>query len=526
MARTAVFLVSLALVLLTGTSTCVSAEFTLHALFTDHAVLQQGLPVPVWGTASAGDVIEVCFSGQTQTVTTSVDGQWVIVLEPLSSSADPRDLVVSSGDETRTVTDVLVGEVWVCSGQSNMARNMAGMHDKKDIIDEAKAGGFPNIRLFHVPVRGVAKPQANVEANWETCTEISVHRFSATGFYFGRALNRDRKVPVGLIQAAYGGTNATCWISPDTLQQAPALAGELNYFKHCVAEYPLAKRKYETAFKRWNQRMEMAEVAGETFDDERPWEPMGPDHMKQPGGFYNGMVAPLQPYPIAGVIWYQGESNATTPEKAIQYKALMLALIEGWRTDWASKAVDAEPQRDFPFYLVQLPNFGGGHPKGWPIIRDQMLQVAKEAKNAGMVVTIDIGDPDDIHPQNKRVVGGRLSQLVRGDAYGEDLVYSGPIYRSMTVQGDAVIIEFDHVGSGLTSSDSDPLRGFSIASGEGQYIPATATILAKDRISVTALKIKKPKRVRYAWHPNPDRPNLANHEGLPASPFHTDDWQP
>ncbi len=498
------------------------AELTLHPLFTDHAVLQQGQPVPVWGTAEAGDKIQLSFAGQQKNTTTQADGTWMLTLAPLPASATPRNLTISSDKHNLTIQDILIGEVWLCAGQSNMARSMSGMVDKKDVIEDTKAGKFKNIRLFKVPLLGKNQSQTSVDTSWTPCSEESVNGFSGTGFYFGRALHRDLKVPVGLIHANWGGTNASCWISKNTLENDPTAAYLLSAFKASLARYPKAKKAYDQALAEWEQKAQAAKQAGQDFEEKAPREPMGLEHPKQPAGFYNGMIAPLQPYTIAGVIWSQGESNATNTTTASNYKKLMLALISGWRSDWVKK-VSSGKQRNFPFYQVQLPNFSDGHPEAWPIIREQMLQIWQQGENTGMVVTIDIGNPDDIHPQNKRIVGDRLSRFAQANAYGKKIPYSGPIYQNMQVHESNITLTFTHLDGGLICKDGQSLRHFTIAGQDKKFVPAQAHIV-NDTLIASSPQIKKPRAVRYAWSNNPENPNFFNQAGLPASPFRTDSW--
>ncbi len=500
------------------------AELSLHPLFTDHAVLQQGQPVPVWGTADADETILVRFADQMKKTTAQADGTWMLILDPLSVSAEPRTLSVSAGNDALTIKDILVGEVWLCAGQSNMARGMGGMVDKKDVIEDTKAGKFKTIRLFKVPLLGKNQAQTSVDTSWTQCTEESVNGFSGTGFYFGRALHRDLKVPVGLIHANWGGTNASCWISKNTLENDPAAAYLLRAFKDRLTRYPEAKKAYDKALAEREQKTKAAKLAGQRFEEQPPREPMGTEHPKQPAGFYNGMIAPLQPYAIAGAIWSQGESNATNTTTASNYKDLMLALVSGWRADWAKKVPNGK-QRNFPFYQVQLPNFADGHPEAWPIIREQMLQIWQQGKNTGMVVTIDVGNPDDIHPQNKRIVGGRLARFAQANAYGKEIVYSGPIYKSMRVKNATIVLEFDQTGGGLSNKDGKALRHFTIAGEDEKFVSAEAHINDDNTISVSSPQVKNPQAVRYAWSNNPENPNFFNKENLPASPFRTDKWQ-
>ncbi len=503
------------------------AELKLHPLFTDHGVLQQELPVPVWGWSDPGTEVSVTFAGQSRKATTDADGRWQVVLDPLTANATGTTLTVKSGGETVTVSDVLVGEVWLCSGQSNMAWPVGRSLKAEAMVEEAKAGRFTKIRLFRVPVDGADERRENIEVkfrtHWQESTAETIPQFTAAGFYFGRALHVARDVPVGLIQSANGGTNAFSWINRETLENDPVARVTRNYWKETVERHPAAMAAYEKKRAEWDAKVKAAKEAGKPAPAGRaPREPLGPTHVKRPAGHYNAMIAPLEPFAIRGAIWYQGEANSRPPF-APQYRDLMFALVEDWRADWAAAAPSLE-RRDFPFYLVQLPNFGGGHEQGWPVIREQMLQFWQQGSNTGMVVTIDVGDPGDIHPQNKQPVGERLARFARARAYGEDIVYSGPIYHSLTIEGGKAIVKFTHVGGGLVSTDKQPLRHFTIAGADSIFVKADAEI-AGDTVVVSSPDVPDPRAVRYAWSNDPENINFANDAGLPASPFRTDSWE-
>ena len=514
-----------ALLLLAGllSAESLQAELKLHSLFTDHVVLQQGMTVPVWGQANPEENVEVSFAGQKAKVKADANGRWMALLNPLTMSADPAELKVSAGKESVTIKDVLVGEVWVCSGQSNMGMPVSQSFDADKTVGEAEKGAYGNVRLFRVPVRGENERQSKVDALWAVCDGKSVARFSAAGFYFGRALSRDLEVPVGLIQSAMGGTNAYSWLNSETYGSNPAAKESREYFAQAVKGHPKAIKLYEKRMVAWREKVKEANRAGVKMERKAPREPMGPEHVKRPTGLYNAMVAPLQPYAIKGAIWYQGEANSRPPF-ATNYEELMLAMIEGWRQDWAAQLPGKEAKKDFPFYLVQLPNFSGGHAQGWPVIREQMLKFWQEGKNTGMAVAIDVGETKDIHPRNKIPVGERLARFARGNAYGEDLVYSGPIYESMAVKGSSIEVKFAHAGGGLKSSDGMTLRHFSVAGADGAFVDAEAKISSKDTLTITSDKVKEPRAVRYAWANNPEKINFYNAEELPASPFRTDNW--
>ncbi len=496
------------------------AELTLNPLFTDHAVLQRNMAVPVWGTADAGASVEVSFGGQTKSAEANADGKWMVKLDSLEASAEGRELTAKAGEETVTVSDVLVGEVWVCSGQSNMGFSVQSSLEKdaEEAATEADAGKYNLLRLFKVPVAGEDEPQSTVKAAWAMPTSQTVKSFTATGFFFGRPLQQALGIPVGLIQSANGGTNAYSWINVDTYVNDPVAKPSQEHFKGLVEVYPQAMEKYEAAKVVWAEKVKAAKAEGKTVEGRAPREPIGPDHVKRPTGHYNAMIAPLQPYAIQGAIWYQGEANSRPPF-ADQYKDLMLALIEDWRSDWA-KASGGE-RRDFPFYLVQLPNFAGGDPWGWPVIREQILKVWQDGKNTGAVVTIDLGDANDIHPKNKKPVGERLAKFALAQAYKKDVVFSGPIYRKMEVDGSKAVIRFDYTGSGLTTTDGEAPKYVTIAGADGKFVDAEAKIEG-DALVVSNPEVKEPVSVRYAWLNNPEGANLANKEGLMASPFRTD----
>jgi len=454
-------------------SSLAHADLSVHSLFTDHAVLQRELPVPVWGRATAGAEVAVSFAGQEKLATTAADGSWQVVLDALKASAEPAAMTIKSGADVITVDDLLIGEVWVCSGQSNMAMSVSGTLDAEAARTDAGAGKFAGVRLFKVPVSGADEPVEEVDARWTLCDATTVSGFSATGFYFGTALNRDLKVPVGLIQSAMGGTNAYSWINGATFRDDPVGAPSREYYEAALKIYPQAKEKYEKARAAWAEKAKAAKAEGKAFTTRAPRAPMGPDNVKRPSGHYNAMIAPLQPYAIRGTVWYQGEANSRPPFTT-QYRDLMFALVEDWRSDWA-KAGGLE-RRDFPFYLVQLPNFAGGHEQGWPIIREQMFRFWKDGKNTGMVTTIDVGEADDIHPRDKKPVGERLSRFARANTYGADIVYQGPIYETMKVVDNSVVLGFGQVGGGLVAKDGAALKYFEIAGDDQKFVPAEATI--------------------------------------------------
>lgn len=509
----------LAFLFLTVATTC-SADLALHALFTDHAVLQSGQTVPVWGTADPGQSVSVTFAGQTLETQAAGDGGWMVKLAALAQSSDSQTLTATSGDESVSVSDVLVGEVWVCSGQSNMAMALRNTDDSDLVTKEADDGKLNLIRLFKAPVRGADDRADSVDAQWTTTTVDTAGAFSAVGMYFGRSLARRLDCPVGLIQSANGGTNAYSWINSDTLENDPVAKSTRDYWTAAMKSAPAAMKRFATNRAKWTSESKAAKAAGKPFTARAPREPMNAGHVKRPAGHYNAMIAPLQPYAIKGAIWYQGEANSRPPF-CTQYRDLMLALVEDWRADWATAA--DEPGQDFPFYLVQLPNYANGHAQGWPIIREQMQQFGTAGSTTGSVTTIDVGDPTDIHPKNKLPVGNRLARLAAAKTYGHDVVFSGPVYKSNAAVGNQITILLEHA-DGLSSLDGQPLRHFQIAGADGVFVDAQAVITG-ETLLVSASTVAKPQAVRYAWTNNPEHPNLVNGEELPASPFRTDHWE-
>ncbi len=499
-----------------------AGSLKLNSLFTNEGVLQQELPVPVFGSAEPSSKVTVAFEAQSHEVTADENGAWIAILDPLIANPKGQSMTVTSGEETVIVVGLLIGEVWVCSGQSNMAMAVGKSLSAEEAAAAAANGEYANIRLFKAPVEGASEPLSQVDAEWRLVTPETVSQFSAAAFFFGARLSEDRSVPVGLIQAANGGTNANSWINSETLASDPAAAATRDYWSATVRNHPDAKARYKEALAKWIVKRDAAKKAGEPLKEKAPGEPLGPQHVKRPAGHYNAMVAPLQPYAIRGVIWYQGEANSRPPFN-VGYRDLMFALVEDWRSDWATASLGKIERRDFPFYLVQLPNFANGDPEGWPIIREQMLKFWEEGTNTGMVVAIDKGEAENIHPRDKKPIGERLARFARANTYGENIVFSGPVFDSLQIEGAKAIVTFKHPGGGLASLDGESLKYFEIAGADGEFLPAVATIEGETLV-VSSEKVPEPRAVRYAWSNNPEGANFGNAEGLPASPFRTDSW--
>ncbi len=462
-------------------------SFRPGSLFTDHMVLQRDLPAPVWGTATTGDTITVEFASQHKTATADADGQWQVTLDPMTASAESRPMRLHSAANNQTVvlSDVLVGEVWLGSGQSNMEMPVGNAYrpdvypGAQNFREEITNANHPQLRLFLVDHQLAARPIRDVPSpGWQVCSPETVPRFSAVGYFFVRDLQRQLSVPVGMISSAWSATFAEAWCSPDCLRTLPKFA-----------------RRRE-AFEAQNARTIPApEIRRE-----------------DPAALFNGMIAPLIPYALRGVIWYQGENDV---KNARDYRALFPALIRGWRKDWG--------QGDFPFLFVQLAGYGAKPNKpveeGWANLREAQ-SLALAVTNTGMAVTIDIGDVKKIHPPNKQEVGRRLSLLARSIAYGEKIETSGPVYQSMRVADDKIRLAFNHADGGLVVHGGGSPAGFAIAGGDGQWQFAHAEITGNEVI-VSSPEIAHPTAVRYGWGNNPGC-NLFNQAGLPAEPFRTD----
>jgi sialate O-acetylesterase len=471
------------------------AELKLHALFSDGMVLQSDFACPVWGTVEPGEEISVSIAGQKKTAKAGADGKWSIKLDPLKSGG-PHELVVG-GRTTVTVRDVLVGEVWVCSGQSNMEWIV---NSSNNAAEEKAAATYPKIRHFLVPKRQEAAPVSEVVGSWKLCSPETVGGFTAVGYFFGRELHQKLNVPVGLIHTSWGGTAAEVWTSKRVLDATDVL-------KPMVEGYQKRSENYEKQVAAYKEAAEKAKAEGKPAPKAPGGRPM------MPSCLYNGMIANIIPYGIKGAVWYQGESNA---ERAKEYQTLFPAMIKNWREDWG--------QGEFPFGFVQLANFKARKEQpadsSWAELREAQTLTLSLPKT-GMAVIIDIGDAKDIHPRNKQDVGKRLALWAQSQVYQKDIVYSGPIYESMKVEEGKARISFKHVGGGLEAK-GEKLTGFAVAGEDRTFYWADAKIDGKT-VVVSSDQVAKPVAVRYAWADNPEC-NLYNKEGIPASPFRTDDW--
>jgi sialate O-acetylesterase len=484
-----------------GTPAAARAEVKPNSLFSDGAVLQQGVAVPVWGTANDGEKVTVKFQRQTLTATAK-DGRWLVRLKPLKAGG-PFTLTVASESNTLTITNVLVGEVWLASGQSNMEFALSRAANAAETV---AAAGDPQLRLFTVPRGATDTPSTDLTGRWQESSPDTAAKFSAVAWFFGRDLRKALHMPVGLIHSSVGGTPAEAWTSHATLEADPELKKILERYADSVKNYDpeAAAARHQQALEAHKAAVVKAKEAGER-PPAAPRAPVDPRrNISRPSGLYNAMIAPLQPYAIAGAIWYQGEANSG---RATEYRTLFPAMIQNWRQAWG--------EGKFPFLFVQIAPHQGMTPE----IREAQLLSWQKVPRTAMAVITDIGNETDIHPTQKEPVGDRLALAARAIAYGEKIPYSGPVYASMKVKGDQAILSFKHIGSGLLAKGGD-LKGFTIAGEDGHFTSATA-IIEGDKVIVSSPSVTKPVAVRYGWANVPDV-NLFNKEGLPATPFRTD----
>lgn len=516
----------------------------MPAIFGDHMVLQRDAAVPVWGWAAPGEHITVTAGGAVARVTAGPDGKWMAKLPSLTRSETPMEAVVAGKSNTLTFHDVLVGDVWLCSGQSNMEFNTGRANNAAEALPKAN---HPEVRFFLVPTKAVRfKPETDCQGKWEVCTPATAKKFSAVGYFFAEQIAAGQKTPMGMIGSYVPGSAAPPWISVEPLLADPEL--EKKYasgYERLSANYDALKAAHDQWQKEFGDDYKKAqgayyalrakarrEGAAEPPPPPKPAVPE-PFFPKAPSFFYNGMIAPIIPYALKGVLWYQGESNAGDE----LYHKLFSALIRDWRSRWE--------QGDFPFLFVQLPNYGArtnepaqkqdGRDSGWVVVREAQLETLKTVPATGMAVTIDVGDGDNLHPSDKIDVANRLVRIARHVAYGEELVFSGPIYDSFTITGDKVRIKFKWAGAGLkigappaaakgatlAAAAAGDLKGFAIAGAGKKFVWAKAVIESPDTIVVWSEDVKQPVAVRYGWAENPEV-NLYNSADLPASPFATD----
>lgn len=472
-------------------------------LFTDSMVLQRDAAVPVWGTAQSGETVTVSFAGQKKTTQADASGRWSVKLDALKASNRPRELTISTVRESRTFKDVVVGDVWLCSGQSNMAFRMV---EVANATQEIAASKNPDVRFFKVAEKFAQQPVTTVKGEWRQLSPETTAECSAAAYYFAQTVQRELGVPIGLLVSSIGGTRIETWMARDTLTRLGLTEGLMKKwsdispedFEDILTEY----REYQRQIYRVHpEAVRAAKAKGEPVPPEPKRPPLkGHDC---PTALHNGMIAPLQPFAIRGFLWYQGESNVGN---AAHYSQLQPALVADWRRVWGE---------DLPFLFVQI----APHKLSTPAFREAQFRAWQATPRTAMVVTTDVGDAQNIHPTRKKPVGERLAAAAFALSYGRKTEYSGPVFRDLKIEGARAVLTFDHIGGGLDAK-GEALKGFTIAGADGKFVPARAEIKGA-KVIVTAEGVAQPTAIRYGWASVPDV-NLFNREGFPAVPFRTD----
>jgi sialate O-acetylesterase len=503
----------LALLAMVAAPIAARGDVKLPAIFTDHLVLQRDQANPVWGSAAAGEQVTVSIAGQSQATTAGDDGKWRVTLKPLPAGG-PHQLTVQ-GSNKLALNDVLVGEVWICSGQSNMQMSVKQSTDG-DL--EIKAANYPKIRLISVPQVGTQEPQSDFKGEWAVCSPDTVPEFSAVGYFFGRQLHQTLNVPIGLIDDSWGGSACEAWIPPARLAADERFRPLMEQWERTAKTFNLAKAQadYQAKVAKWKAEVEVAKKTGK----QPPQAPRGFSNPltgnARPGNIYNGVLLPTIGYGIRGAIWYQGESNAS---RAYQYRDLFPLMIQVWRDEWK--------QGEFPFYWVQLADYMQERPQpgdsAWAELREAQTMTMSKLKNTGQAVIIDLGEANDIHPRQKEEVGRRLARWALAKDYGVSVPYASPLYKAMQIGDHKVTVTFDQVEGALRANDVNDVRGFTIAGKDQKFVTAEAKIVGPNRVEVWSDTVSEPAAVRYAWADNPVC-NLYSTTGLPVTPFRSDDW--
>ncbi|MCB1208151.1 MAG: hypothetical protein KDK97_02430 [Verrucomicrobiales bacterium] len=509
----------LAIALLTAPLTS-QAALSLPHFFSDHMVLQRDTPAAIWGSADAGATVKISFKGQTAAATADAQGHWKAAIPTGAADAAGAELTIQSGDQTMSIKDVLVGEVWFASGQSNMVFTLNRVPAYKAITD---ATNDPQLRFFLAPLVTSDQPETDIEGHWDLATPETTPGFSAVAFFFAKKLREELKVPVGVIKSAWGGKPVETFTSRDalvTIREGKAMVDEVMA-REAAYNQERADKAYAEALAKWT---EIVKAARGKPENERGRLPKRPAPPKRPlltegvaGVLYDAMIHPFVGYTIKGAIWYQGEGNAKVG--AIPYDKTLPLMITDWRKRWGS---------EFSFYFVQLANYHApstepGTPDPWPLVQDRMRRVLDSTPKTGMAVINDVGEANNIHPADKQTVGDRLARWALVKDYGKDMVVCGPLYRSHEIDGAKIRIKFDNA-TGLKSRDGGPLKRFEISGKERTWHWADA-VIDGDSVVVSSAAVPVPAAVRYAWAANPEGANLVNGEGLPASVFRTDDWK-
>ena len=489
-------------------SVSASAETILAPPFTDHAVLQRDTAVPVWGWDSpAGATVTITYGGQTKETRVNQSGLWRADFDPMPARAEGMDLVVK-GSSTLTLHDVVVGEVWLASGQSNMEWTLD--HSRGYDVEKARPAN-PLIRHLRIEHSPADLPVTKVQTSgWMSAAPENIGYFTGVGYFFARSLAEKIKVPVGIIHTSWGGTPVESWLPEPVLRTTQAWPGFAVRWQAALKVFPQKLADQPGLEAAWHQAQEELRSTGKPITMQWPRPPMAPGSAYGPGFLFNGMIAPLAPYALRGALWYQGESNVGHPR---EYRELFTAMIKAWRATWL--------QGDFPFLFVQLPNYDDHNPtgRGWAELREAQ-EAALALPAAGMAVTIDVGEATNLHPTDKRPVGERLALIAAAQIHDQRLEWSGPVVQSVAPEGAALRVRFSHA-AGLTAR-ADPISGFEIAGADWVFRAASA-LIDGETVLVSAPEVPAPLAVRYAFI-NAPAASLFNSAGLPAGPFRTDDW--
>ncbi|MBE2286564.1 MAG: sialate O-acetylesterase [Prosthecobacter sp.] len=497
------------------------AKLNVPHFFSDHMVLQRERAAAIWGKADAGTEVTVSFKGKSATAKAGADGKWKAQIETGAADAKGAVLTISAGADKIEIQDVLVGEVWFASGQSNMYFTMNRVPAYEDLI---KKSDHPALRMFNAPLVTAESDQDDIDGQWQASTPETVPGFSAVAFFFARKLHLELGIPVGVIKSAWGGKPVETFTSREALNTLPGTKALVDAMMTDESSYDQAKADaaYTAKLEQWKAMM--AAAKGKPAEDRKRL-PKKPDVPKRPlltegkpGVLFAAMIHPFAGYTMRGAIWYQGEGNAKAG--AVPYDLTLPLMINDWRKRWAD---------DFSFYFMQLANYRvpstePGTPDPWPLVQDRMRLVLGTTPKTGMAIINDVGEANDIHPKNKQDPGERLARWALAKDYGRDMIYSGPLFKSSEVKDGAIRVTFDQAGEGLKSRDGGPLKRFEIAGADKKWKWADAKIDGMDAVIVSSAEVKQPVAVRYAWASNPEGSNLVNSDGLPASVFRTDDW--
>jgi sialate O-acetylesterase len=493
-------LLNAALLMLSAASATLRAEVRLPKLLSDHAVLQREAPIHIWGWADPGESVSVTLHGQHRSAVADPLGHWEVYLAP-EHAGGPYDLQVA-GTNSITISDILIGDVWFASGQSNMEMPLNGFPNSavlKNAAQEIANANHPEIRLLHIDQKASNYPLQDQPATWTQCTPETAASFSAVAYLFGRDIQEREHVPIGLIDSTWGGTPAEAWVSMDGISANASLMPVFSFWAKLAdtqQDMPALHQK--------EQREDLAAKNANAPKPHHEWHPNLDSWA--PAALFNGMVAPATPFTIKGVIWYQGETNSNNG-RANMYENVFSTLISDWRREWQ--------QGNFPFLFVQISSFKSDERETWGIVRDAQRRTL-DLRNTAMAVSLDVGDPDNVHPSDKQTVAARLALAARSLAYGENIEYSGPLFREATVEGAGMRVWFDHTAGKLTSKEWS-LPGFEIAGDDHRFVAATARIEG-ETVFVSSPLVSHPRFVRYAWANAPEA-TLFNAAGLPASTF-------